>query len=231
MVSTLPRDPSSESRYPWLGPIIAFLGLGFISLGVAGFEIRSACHEQAQQEEAARRNRDFQAQRNALAAPVQALGGRVSWGERPGAFELPGERNCGPTPQSGIGVDLSSRPIVDRDLLCLHNFGSLEELNLDNTNVADTGLPLLWHLKQLKHLGLWETKVTLSGAARLQRELPDCKIHHRIYMTEMEDPQELEFSRQMQELNQPDLREFDLPAVPLPSPWETVGGSENRFRY
>jgi hypothetical protein len=49
-------------------------------------------------------------------------------------------------------------------------------LNLYGTAVTDKGLEQLQGLASLKHLYLWQTKVTAEGAAALQKALPTLVI-------------------------------------------------------
>ena len=49
-------------------------------------------------------------------------------------------------------------------------------MNLYATSVTDKGLEQLKGLANLKHLYLWETKVTAQGASGLQAALPKLQI-------------------------------------------------------
>jgi hypothetical protein len=49
-------------------------------------------------------------------------------------------------------------------------------LFLDRTPVTDAGVKELTALKQLKILGLCESKVTEAGAKNLRTSLPECRI-------------------------------------------------------
>jgi len=98
-------------------------------------------------------------------------------------------------------LDLGARSITDEALSRFHSLPHLKYLRLDNTGVTDAGLPSLGGLTQLQSLFLSYTKVTddnlaylvglnqlrelhLKGShvtdgavAKLQRALPNCKVH------------------------------------------------------
>lgn len=52
----------------------------------------------------------------------------------------------------------------------------LEMLLIDSNPITDDDLKLLKSLKNLSHLGLFETKVTDDGVAALKQALPNCQI-------------------------------------------------------
>ena len=52
----------------------------------------------------------------------------------------------------------------------------IEEVDLSGIEVSDAGLVHLARLKSLNTVLLKNTKVTDEGIARLQQELPDCRI-------------------------------------------------------
>ena len=53
---------------------------------------------------------------------------------------------------------------------------NLEYLNLYGTGVSDAGLVNLEGMKKLKHLYVWQTKVTEAGAAKLKKAIPGVDI-------------------------------------------------------
>jgi hypothetical protein len=74
-------------------------------------------------------------------------------------------------------LDLSSNSYVyNEGLQHLKGFVQLQALDLGFTFITDAGLPQLYCLQTLKRLGLHGTRVTDNGVAKLQRELPTCKI-------------------------------------------------------
>ena len=60
-----------------------------------------------------------------------------------------------------------------------NDFGQLESFFFIGTPVTDKSLAHLGELKQLKGIGLLETKVTDAGVAELQKALPGCTITRR----------------------------------------------------
>ena len=55
---------------------------------------------------------------------------------------------------------------------------NLEHLWLDGTAVSDAGIAALLPLKQLKNLGLRNTKVTEKGAEQVRKALPNTKVYY-----------------------------------------------------
>ena len=60
----------------------------------------------------------------------------------------------------------------DEELANLDNLNELEAMDLEGTGISDEGLDALRPMKQLRYLVLRKTKVTNSGAQRLQQDLP-----------------------------------------------------------
>jgi Leucine-rich repeat (LRR) protein len=58
----------------------------------------------------------------------------------------------------------------------LARMSQLRELNLRGSRVTDAGLAQLQGLKNLKTLGLQNTKATKAGAEQLKTSLPNCRI-------------------------------------------------------
>lgn len=71
---------------------------------------------------------------------------------------------------------LSGTKVTDAGLARLKGLSHLEKLYLKHTEVSDEGLPQLYEMKSLRWLELNETKTTAEGRARLQDQLPECKI-------------------------------------------------------
>jgi hypothetical protein len=104
-------------------------------------------------------------------------------------------------PDEALEIRLAGTPINDNDVAFLTRLPSLKLLYLDKTNVTDAGLEHLKgainlrelglgdvpitdagieHLKGLKNLvklSLKGTRVTATGAAEIQRAIPDLSIH------------------------------------------------------
>lgn len=59
----------------------------------------------------------------------------------------------------------------------LGSLKSLQFLSLTATNVTDADLEQLRHLSNLKALYLNDTRITVSGRARLRQSLPQCAIY------------------------------------------------------
>jgi internalin A len=60
----------------------------------------------------------------------------------------------------------------------LEGLQSLKELDLEGTQVTDSGLEHLKCLKGLRMLNLKATNVTAGGEAVLKKELPRCNISY-----------------------------------------------------
>ena len=74
-------------------------------------------------------------------------------------------------------LDLSSTGVSDDGLRSLLDIHYIDELQLHSMmNVSDAGLRYVAQLKDLKHIDLSRTSVTPSGVAKLQLELPKCRI-------------------------------------------------------
>lgn len=73
-------------------------------------------------------------------------------------------------------LSLSNSAITDDGLRTLSEFRYIDELELVGTNVSDAGLLYIAQRKDLKQVNLRQTKVTGSGVAMLQAELPNCRI-------------------------------------------------------
>ena len=59
---------------------------------------------------------------------------------------------------------------------CVLRCRRFEQLDLQQTAVADAGLAAVQKMANLKQVGLYGTKVTAAGVAKLQAALPNCKI-------------------------------------------------------
>ena len=73
-------------------------------------------------------------------------------------------------------LNLSGSGVTDDGLRSLLDLDYIDELELASTNVSDTGLQYIAQLKDLKHIDLSGTNVTPSGVAKLQAELPKCRM-------------------------------------------------------
>jgi hypothetical protein len=73
-------------------------------------------------------------------------------------------------------VDLSRSKVTDADLASLSVLTTLRSLAIDDTQITDVGLAHLHRLRKLERLTFSRTSATLDGRARLQRELPDCRV-------------------------------------------------------
>ncbi len=73
-------------------------------------------------------------------------------------------------------LDVRENKVTDAGLKDLAGLKTLQTLNLSSTRVTDAGLKELAGLPALANLALWKTGVTRAGIARLQKDLPDCKI-------------------------------------------------------
>lgn len=67
--------------------------------------------------------------------------------------------------------------VRDDGVALLMSLPRLTSLNLDGTQVTDDVIDQLSKIKSLKDVRLSRTDVTSEGAERLQRELPECKVH------------------------------------------------------
>ena len=76
-------------------------------------------------------------------------------------------------------VELYGKKLNARDIEHLKSLPSLETLNLTISPISDKDLEGLYGLSQLRELKLFYTQVTDAGVERLQKALPNCKIHHR----------------------------------------------------
>jgi hypothetical protein len=86
-----------------------------------------------------------------------------------------------------IGSDGSDRPgpmfsrptpasVTDAGLNHIENLTQLQSIVVVGSTIDDAGLEHFARLKQLEVLGLFQTRVTSDGIARLQKALPNCKI-------------------------------------------------------
>lgn len=73
-------------------------------------------------------------------------------------------------------LDLYHTRVRGPGLKDLAGLSHLQALNLGDTRLTDAGLKHLARLKSLRWLNLHRTRVTAAGVARLQKELPKCKI-------------------------------------------------------
>jgi hypothetical protein len=73
-------------------------------------------------------------------------------------------------------LSLHRTRVSDHGLAHVRRMQSLEYLDLTRTRVGDPGLEHLAALPNLRRLIVRRCKVTRSGAARLQAQLPKCKI-------------------------------------------------------
>lgn len=73
-------------------------------------------------------------------------------------------------------LDISHTRVTDVGSKELARLTNLQALNLAETTVTDAVLKDLAKLTNLQSLDLRGTKVTAAGVARLQRELPACKV-------------------------------------------------------
>ena len=71
---------------------------------------------------------------------------------------------------------LNQTGITDEGLRHLRKLDRLVFLDLDQTVVSDAGIPHLLELKNLRSLNLLDTRVTAVGLARLEEELPRCRV-------------------------------------------------------
>jgi hypothetical protein len=67
--------------------------------------------------------------------------------------------------------------VVDSDLAVLHWFTRLRSLDLHGSDVGDGGVQSLEKLRHLEELDLADTKMTETGVAKLRSVLPGCRIH------------------------------------------------------
>ena len=74
-------------------------------------------------------------------------------------------------------VGLEFAKISDADLVHLKELTQLECLDLNNTQVSDAGLIHLKGLTKLEWLFLSNTQTSVKGVAKLQKALPNCRIH------------------------------------------------------
>ena len=75
-------------------------------------------------------------------------------------------------------VKLSRAQVADNDLRQLKGLSNLRALWLTGTPITDKGLKYLNGLENLRELSLVSTDVTDKGIEKLQKALPNCKIHH-----------------------------------------------------
>jgi hypothetical protein len=65
-------------------------------------------------------------------------------------------------------LDLSGTAVTDAGLAHLPRLANLKILRLDHTAITDAGVESLILLPGIRRLSLWETRMTLSGIARLR---------------------------------------------------------------
>ncbi|MCE9554664.1 MAG: hypothetical protein K8T91_15010 [Planctomycetes bacterium] len=75
-------------------------------------------------------------------------------------------------------LKLCTTKVTDYGLRHLKGLTSLQHLDLAGTEITDAGLEYLEELTNLKYLSLNDTAVTDTGKARLEKALPNCKIHY-----------------------------------------------------
>jgi len=68
--------------------------------------------------------------------------------------------------------------IDDRGMKHVGEMTQLESLNLNGLPITNSGLRELHHLKRLKTLSLYVTKITPDGIKRFQRAVPGCSVSH-----------------------------------------------------
>ncbi len=80
-------------------------------------------------------------------------------------------------PISGVTqIDLGESEITDDALELLRHFPRLQWLCLEDTSISDYGLHSLVGLVSLTRIELQGTNVTETGVAMLQQSLPACEI-------------------------------------------------------
>ncbi len=79
-----------------------------------------------------------------------------------------------------LWLDFSASPVKpgDQDLEVVAKLSRLEDLDLTGAPVTDAGLIHLENLSSLRHVRLFQTRVTDAGVKRLQRALPKAAIVH-----------------------------------------------------
>jgi hypothetical protein len=73
-------------------------------------------------------------------------------------------------------LNLDGSQVGDRGLAYLESLTNLETLCLSDTNVTDAGLTHLKSLTKLRQLAVYRTEVTAKGIDKLQQALPNCTI-------------------------------------------------------
>jgi len=74
-------------------------------------------------------------------------------------------------------LHLEGTKITDKGLASLKGLKNLEyPSNLYGTAVTDAGLDQLSALTKLKHLYVWQTKVTDAGAGKLKQAVPGVEV-------------------------------------------------------
>ncbi|MCS7022707.1 MAG: hypothetical protein NZU63_12880 [Gemmataceae bacterium] len=81
-----------------------------------------------------------------------------------------------PAPSKPFGLDIQLSDVTDTGLKELAKLQQLTTLDLWGTEVTDAGLKELAKLQQLTTLDLDGTKVTDTGVAELRKALPRCEI-------------------------------------------------------
>ena len=77
-----------------------------------------------------------------------------------------------------VGLQLSKMPIKNEDLSVVSTFQNLEKLNLNFTSIDDAGLSQLASLNQLKELSISGTKLGRSGITKLLPKLSSLREIH-----------------------------------------------------
>ena len=74
---------------------------------------------------------------------------------------------------------MSGTEVTDAGLKELVALKNLTHLHLSLTKITDEGLQQLVKLKKLRSIALIASDATAAGVSRLQKKLPDCRIHYR----------------------------------------------------
>jgi len=76
-------------------------------------------------------------------------------------------------------LQISCPEVTDAGLKELITLKNLTQIGLSLTKITDEGLQLLVKLKKLRSISLIASDATAAGVSRLQKKLPDCRIHYQ----------------------------------------------------
>ena len=74
------------------------------------------------------------------------------------------------------GLHLGETRVGDKGIRALGTLRRLQKLWLDQTSVSDRAIDTLVQFQDLRELHIRQTRITATGKARLQQQLPKCQL-------------------------------------------------------